>query len=258
VNFSTPNPLQAIDRTKNTPGMPGSRLKAASPKGQSTSAAFTEAKTSSPTPATWRPGESFSQLLNRQVNKTKPPVEPGPKAGEARRDFLNRFVAPASTGAAQDDTPGADEPARAFLNRRHAITPTVVNDVPAVDGPSPSEAKAANTEPASLNKQKTPDAADAQTQRRQKIEKTAGDLVSNALILPMLKQLRRSPWGENTVFSGGIGEKTFGPEFDIQIADHIAHSPRLGVKAAIASRLMQRTNPDAAMAMQSSKVDVHG
>ena len=30
---------------------------------------------------------------------------------------------------------------------------------------------------------------------REIAEKAAGDLVSNALILPMLKQLRRSPWG---------------------------------------------------------------
>src|SRR5689334_15074767 len=57
--------------------------------------------------------------------------------------------------------------------------------------------------------------------RHNQAEKAAGDLISNALILPMLKQLRRSPWGENTVFSRGIGEKTFGPQFDMHISDRI-------------------------------------
>jgi hypothetical protein len=91
-------------------------------------------------------------------------------------------------------------------------------------------------------------------QRVDQAEKAAGDLTSNALILPMLKQLRRSVWNQNTLFSGGIGEKTFGPEFDMQIADRIAHSPRLGVKTALASRLMQRST----QAEEKAKLDIHG
>jgi hypothetical protein len=88
-------------------------------------------------------------------------------------------------------------------------------------------------------------AGEEETKRRQQAEKAAGDLVSNALILPMLKQLRRSPWGENTVFSRGIAEKAFGPQFDMQISDRIAHSPRLGVKTALTERLLKRGQPDA-------------
>ena len=87
----------------------------------------------------------------------------------------------------------------------------------------------------------------AEQARQAKAEKAAGDLVANALILPMLKQLRRSPWGENSVFSGGIGEKTFGPEFDRQIAERLAQSPKMGIKTALAKRLTNKT-----------ELDVHG
>jgi len=91
------------------------------------------------------------------------------------------------------------------------------------------------------------------------IRKVAGDLVSQALILPILKQIRRGTFGKNTPFSPGTGEKTFGPEFDIQIADRIAHSARMAPTDAIAARLMQRypqQQPPAAT--QNAGVNVHG
>jgi hypothetical protein len=103
------------------------------------------------------------------------------------------------------------------------------------------------------------------TQHRQEAEKAAGDLVSNALILPMLKQLRHSAWGQNTVFSRGIGEKAFGPQFDMQISDRIAHSPRLGLKTALTERLLKRGQGNARTdATQSAspqtpgRLDLHG
>jgi Rod binding domain-containing protein len=113
-------------------------------------------------------------------------------------------------------------------------------------------------------------AKEHETRRREQAEKAAGDLVSNALIMPMLKQLRRSVWGENTVFSRGIAEKTFGPQFDMQISDRIAHSPRLGLKTALTERLLKRGQPDAnpgtniqqqqpaADAASSRSIDLHG
>jgi hypothetical protein len=98
-----------------------------------------------------------------------------------------------------------------------------------------------------------------------KAEKAAGDLVANALILPLLKQVRRSPWGENSVFSGGIGEKSFGPQFDIQIADHLAHSPRMAVTQVLTARLEKRATPGRAAAAgqktqtaPNGKLDLHG
>jgi hypothetical protein len=92
--------------------------------------------------------------------------------------------------------------------------------------------------------------------RREAHEAAAG-LVSAALILPVLKQLRRSPFGENTVFSGGSGEKLFGPQFDMQLADRIAHSPRLAATNALADRIVKKT-PAAKTAGRTLGLDLHG
>jgi hypothetical protein len=104
---------------------------------------------------------------------------------------------------------------------------------------------------AALLAQHTSQQPASKTEARKKAEKAAGDLVANALILPVMKQLRRSPYGENTVFSGGMGEKAFGPEFDIQIADRLAHSPRMAVTQVLANRLEKK-------APAQKKLDVHG
>lgn len=90
--------------------------------------------------------------------------------------------------------------------------------------------------------------------RRQEAEEAAAGLVSNALILPILKQVRRSTFNTEGPFSAGTGEKAFGPEFDMQIADRIAHSPQLGIRKALADRMMKRGPKTAA----HKKVDVHG
>ena len=84
---------------------------------------------------------------------------------------------------------------------------------------------------------------------REKAKKAAAGLVSQALILPILKQVRRSTMMAKGPFSPGIAEKTFGPEFDMQLADRIAHSPRMGVTKALTERLMKRTD---------TGFDVHG
>jgi len=98
----------------------------------------------------------------------------------------------------------------------------------------------------------------AEVARRKRAEQAAGELTANALILPMLKQLRRSVWGKDGVFSGGIGEKTFGPEFDRQIADRIAQSPKMGVKTVLTERLMNRNGASQKSVADLVKLDVHG
>ncbi len=92
-----------------------------------------------------------------------------------------------------------------------------------------------------LNNDTTDDEADEQ---HAKTEKAAEGLISNALILPILKQVRRSAFAENDVFSGGNGEKTFGPEFDMQLADRIAKSPRLGIKTALVAKIEKHQRLD--------------
>jgi len=87
------------------------------------------------------------------------------------------------------------------------------------------------------------------------IRKVAGDLVAQALILPLLKQLRRGTFGKGTPLSPGTGEKTFGPEFDVEMADRIAHSPRMAPTDAIAARLTQRISQQAT---RNPGVDLNG
>jgi len=95
----------------------------------------------------------------------------------------------------------------------------------------------------------------AQDKRRRDAEDGAAGLVSQALIMPILKQLRRSTFNTQGPFSPGTGEKAFGPEFDMEIADRIAHSPRLGIKEALTKRLMKsHEQPDVGI----RKLDVHG
>ena len=84
----------------------------------------------------------------------------------------------------------------------------------------------------------------AMKEAREEAEDAASGLVSQALILPILKQLRRSSEESKGPFSPGIAEKAFGPEFDMQLSDRIAHSPRLGVTKALADRLMKRMGPE--------------
>ena len=101
--------------------------------------------------------------------------------------------------------------------------------------------------------------ASGDASRRKEAEEAAAGLVSDALILPILKQIRRSSFNTKGVFAAGSGEKTFGPEFDMQIADRIAHSPQLGVRKALADRMMkQKPQKVAANKVAHKEVDVHG
>ena len=94
-----------------------------------------------------------------------------------------------------------------------------------------------------------------------KAEKQARDgaagLVSEALILPVLKQVRQSSLNKDGPFSPGIGEKAFGPEFDMQLADRIAQSPNLGVKKALVQRLIKRGQPAVVPGVHKG-LNVHG
>jgi hypothetical protein len=115
-----------------------------------------------------------------------------------------------------------------------------------------------------LNRAKLATAPDEPTLRKQAAEKTAGDLVSTALILPVLKQLRRGSLNHNPVFGGGDGEKTFGPLFDTQIADRIAQSPNLPIRQSLADRMLNRgkvidRRPAALKAKTATQgINVHG
>lgn len=91
--------------------------------------------------------------------------------------------------------------------------------------------------------------------REKEAKQAATGLVSNALILPLLQQLRRSTLNQDGPFSPGKAEKSFGPQFDMQLADRIAQSPKLGIRDSLVARLMKRGQPAAQM---QNSLDVHG
>ena len=99
-----------------------------------------------------------------------------------------------------------------------------------------------------------------QTKAEKQAHEAAAGLVSEALILPILKQVRQSPFNKDGPFSPGNGEKTFGPEFDMQLADRIAHSPRMGITNALAKKLIKRGADVKAKgnAPATRKLDLHG
>ena len=99
-----------------------------------------------------------------------------------------------------------------------------------------------------------------QSKAEKKAHEAAAGLVSEALILPILKQVRQSPFNKDGPFSPGNGEKAFGPEFDMQIADRIAHSPRMGITNALAKKLIKRGEDAKAKgnAPATRKLDLHG
>jgi len=76
-------------------------------------------------------------------------------------------------------------------------------------------------------------------QRDDTITKAARALTAQALVLPILKELRGGSlaWGP---FKASDAEKSFGPMLDTALADRIAASPRLPVAAAIEARLRAR------------------
>lgn len=100
----------------------------------------------------------------------------------------------------------------------------------------------------------------AEKQAHAQAQKAAGGLVANALILPVLKQVRRSHLGEKGVFSGGIGESSFGPQFDMEIADRLANSPQMAATQALTARLEKRhlAAMKAGKTTGTKKLDVHG
>ncbi|MBM4113798.1 MAG: hypothetical protein FJ253_10610 [Phycisphaerae bacterium] len=84
----------------------------------------------------------------------------------------------------------------------------------------------------------------AEARRDGEIRDAARALTSQALVLPVLQQLRAGSlaWGP---FRDNEAAKAFAPLLDQAISDRIAASPRLGVTERIEERLRARTQPSA-------------
>ena len=100
--------------------------------------------------------------------------------------------------------------------------------------------------------------ADPEAEKKKRAEDAAAGLVTAALILPVLKQVRQSPWAENPVFGGGKAEKTFGPVFDMQLADRIARSPRMAATHILTQKLLSRGKPVVRPDHSPTGLNAHG
>ena len=218
-----------------------------------------------------RVGETFTQALNRSLVKTGTRGEAAAAAtgGDSFGALLNKQQL-VKTDAGEQAGPAEGESAVGYLNRKKAAAGVNAKPVSGASGAAASGGAAVGAKKAwhrtgltaaeKLNNQQDVDEAAA---AHAKAEKAAAGLVSNALILPILKQVRRSALSENSVYSGGNGEKAFGPEFDMQLADRIAQSPRLGVREALVQRLEKRSPASQAKSASNgikvaSRIDVHG
>jgi Rod binding domain-containing protein len=250
MQMMTPDSLSSVDRTPSVAGM----IAAAASSG---TAAVGQGLG---TGGSGRIGRTFSDILNaHKTTATDAADSESPAVGQSFGDFLNHRRT--QLGLQNEDVQKEGESATAFLNRHKnpAATPTMATGAKAsaLTGTAVRPGETATQE---LNADKTVDEA---AERHATAEKAAEGLVSNALILPILKQVRRSAFAQNDVFSGGNGEKAFGPEFDMQLSDRIAKSPRLGVKNALVAKLEKhhgvtpQTTKTAAV-KQTKRLDVNG
>ena len=95
----------------------------------------------------------------------------------------------------------------------------------------------ASAAPASAPASSTAEAREgAETDRETQIRESAEKLVASAFVLPMLQQLRESPF-ETEMFAPGQGEKLFRQRLDTMLADRIAGSPGFPLVDTLVDRL---------------------
>ena len=93
--------------------------------------------------------------------------------------------------------------------------------------------------------------------RREMAREAATQLVSAALILPVLESLRDSPM-LRPPFAPGFAEKRFAPLLDQQIADRIAGAANFSLVDQIVDRLLGPITPPSSSNAQPSQKPSHG
>ena len=102
---------------------------------------------------------------------------------------------------------------------KHASFAKRLNDATAAPAASTSEARQA-----------------VESDRKSQIRESAEKLVASAFVLPMLQQLRESPF-ETEMFAPGQGEKLFRQRLDTMLADRIAGSPGFPLVDTLVDRM---------------------
>jgi hypothetical protein len=82
--------------------------------------------------------------------------------------------------------------------------------------------------------------ADAQAAKPDRLREAAAELVSVAMLLPMLKAARNDPF-KSDLFHGGQGEEAFGAQLDQEMATRMGRSMKMPVIDAVYNRFARRT-----------------
>ena len=94
---------------------------------------------------------------------------------------------------------------------------------------------------------------DASQSEKQKLRRASEQLVSSALLKPLFKQMRNSPFKVER-FHGGQGEKAFMQQLHTVFSDRISESARFGIADAVYDK-MSKALPGA---QTGSEVDTRG
>lgn len=92
--------------------------------------------------------------------------------------------------------------------------------------------------------------------RDQQLRHASEQLVSDAFIQPLLKQMRNSPF-KVKMFHGGQAEQAFGQKLDTILSDRIVHSTNFPIVDAVYRSLSKHGVSASAPAAQGS-IETHG
>jgi len=124
------------------------------------------------------------------------------------------------------------------------MTPLAAISMPTLS-PVDHHGAAATLQPFSSVLQSTISASD-DAGRAEDAQVAAQQLLSSALILPILSSLRDSPFLEDGPFAPGIAEERFMPMLDQEFADRIAKSSSFTLDELIMDRLVESSTPQRA------------
>lgn len=92
-----------------------------------------------------------------------------------------------------------------------------------------------------LNRPGTAQAANMSDKQKDEVRHAAEQLVSSALILPMLQQIRETSL-KSDLFHGGFSEDAFGAQLDTELADRMVAKSNFAIVDAIYRKMTGQNN----------------
>lgn len=97
------------------------------------------------------------------------------------------------------------------------------------------------------------DELDEAARKQKEARESADQLIASAFILPVLEEVRNSPF-KTEMFSGGRGEEVFGQQLDVIFAERITQSAGFGLSDALVRQFGQASSEST----PEPKVDLRG